>query len=331
MSWYDTKGNKNEFVFSTRARLARNIKGIKFPSAMTFEQSKAVLTKVIDALGPVISDYDVYDMAEITPQQVGELTEKHLISPNFKNGNLKRAAVISKDKSVSVMINEEDHVRIQCFAAGLAPKEVLDKADKIDTLLRERLEFAFSEKYGYLTSCPTNCGTGLRLSAMVHLPALSLSGAEGKLLRDSAKQGMTVRGMYGEGSKAPGHIYQISNQVTLGVTANDIYEKFCTLLDSIFEAEQSIRDSIKGNISPELCDKIYRAAADLKGAYLMTSSEFLTLQSFARLGAYLGICDIDIDKLKKLWIETSPCSMGTLSPQERDIKRAEILRHELAL
>ena len=330
MSWYDTKGERHEFVFSTRARLARNIKGFKFPSAMTPEESNAVLTKVKDALEPIISEYEIFDMAEITPQKAGELTEKHLISPNFKNGTLKRAAIISKDETVSIMVNEEDHVRIQCFAAGLNPKEVLDKAGKIDTLLRERLQFAFSEKYGYLTSCPTNCGTGLRLSAMVHLPALALSGAEGRLLRESAKQGMTVRGMYGEGSKAPGHIYQISNQVTLGVTANDIYEKFSALLDSIFDAEQSIRDNIKKNISPELFDKIYRAAADLKGAYLMSSSEFLTLQSFVRLGAYIGVCDIDIDKLKKLWIETSPYNIGNISPQERDIKRAEILRRELA-
>ncbi|MBO4896891.1 MAG: protein arginine kinase [Clostridia bacterium] len=330
MSWYSTKGNKDEFVFSTRARLARNITGFKFPSAMTPEESNSVLSEVIDALEPIISEYEMYDMAEITPQKAGELTEKHLISPNFKNSTLKRAAFISKDETVSIMVNEEDHVRIQCFSAGLNPKEVLDKANKIDILLRERLKFAFSEKYGYLTSCPTNCGTGLRLSAMVHLPALTLSGAEGRLLRESAKQGMTVRGMYGEGSKAPGHIYQISNQVTLGVTANDIYEKFCNLLQSIFDAEQSIRDNIKKNISPELYDKIYRAAACLKGAYLMSSSEFLSLQSFARLGSYIGICDIDVEKLKKLWIETSPCNIGDLTPQERDTKRAEILRRELA-
>ena len=329
MSWYDSSGNNDEFVFSTRARLARNIKGIKFPAAMTFDESNTVLTKVIDALEPIISDYEIFDMSDISAQKAGELTEKHLISPNFKNGNHKRAAIISKDSSVSIMVNEEDHVRIQCFCPGYNPKDALDKVGKIDTLLRERIEFAFSEKYGYLTSCPTNCGTGLRLSAMVHLPALSLSGAENKLLRESAKQGMTVRGMYGEGSKAPGHIYQISNQVTLGVTVNDIYDKFCTLLDSIFEAEKLIREKIKKNISPELQDKIYRASAVLRGSYLMSSAEFLSLQSYARLGAYIGISDIDIGKLKKLWIKTSPCNIGNMQPQERDIKRAEILRQEL--
>lgn len=329
MSWYTESGNKEEYVFSTRARLARNLAGINFPASMNREQSEEVAAKVLDAMEPVISNYNVYDLDSISENEAGELIEKHLISPGFKKSSLKRVAIISKDMSISIMVNEEDHIRIQCFAPGLDSDTVLDTAGKIDDLLRERLKYAYHDKYGYLTSCPTNCGTALRLSAMLHLPALAMSGAVSQLVRECANEGMVVRGVYGEGSEAPGNIYQISNQITLGVNAKDILDKFSQIMDMIINAEETLREKIKKSISPQLQDKIMRSEGTFKSAYMISGSEYLSLLSLVRMGTYLGICSGDISKLKRLWIETSPCHLKEASAQKRDIKRAEIIKNSL--
>ena len=329
MSWYCDKGTNDEFVFSTRVRLARNISGINFPSSMSSEQSVRVAKLVLDAMEPIISDYEVYDLWEISDNEAGKLIEKHLISPGFKKSSLKRLAIISKDMSVSIMVNEEDHIRIQCFSAGLDSEKTLDTAGKIDALLRERLNFAYHEKYGYLTSCPTNCGTALRLSAMMHLPALSLSGAIPQLVRECANEGMTVRGFYGEGSEAPGNIYQISNQITLGVNAKDILDKFSQIMDMIISAEGNLRGKMRETSSPQIRDQIMRADGILKSAYLLSTSEFLNLQSLVRLGHYMNFLKADLLKLKSLWVETSPSHLNDNNTQNRDIKRAGIIKKAL--
>lgn len=329
MSWYNESGLKEEYVFSTRARLARNLAGINFPAAITREQSEKVVSSVLDAMEPVISNYNVYDLDEISENEIGELIEKHLISPGFKKSNIKRVAVIAKDMSVSIMVNEEDHIRIQCFAPGLDSDTVLDTAGKIDALLRERLKYAYHDKYGYLTACPTNCGTALRLSAMLHLPALAMSGAVAQLVRECANEGMTVRGVYGEGSEAPGNIYQISNQITLGVNAKDILDKFSQIMDMIINAEGTLREKIKNTISPQVKDKIMRSEGVFKSAYMISGSEYLSLLSLVRMGTYIGLCNSDILKLKRLWVETSPCHLKEPSANKRDIKRAEIIKNSL--
>ncbi len=329
MSWYSEKGLKDEYVFSTRVRLARNISGVNFPSSMSAEQSRRIAKMVLDAMEPIIADYNVYDLDEISEQDAGKLIEKHLISPGFKRSHIKRLALISKDESLSIMVNEEDHIRIQCFSPGLDSESTLDTAGKIDALLRERLKFAYHEKYGYLTSCPTNCGTALRISAMMHLPALSLAGAIPQLVRECANEGMTVRGFYGEGSEAPGNIYQISNQITLGVSAKDILDKFSQIMDMIISAEGNLRDKMKQTPSPQTCDKIMRAEGILGSAYMLSTSEFLNLQSLVRLGHYMGILKADLLKLKSLWVLTSPCHLNNSSAQSRDIKRAETVKKSL--
>lgn len=329
MSWYSESGLKEEYVFSTRARLARNIAGINFPAAMDREQSEEVASKVLDAMEPIIENYTVYDLDEISEVEAGQLIEKHLISPGFKKSNLKRVAIISNDLSVSIMVNEEDHIRIQCFAPGLDSDSVLDTAGKIDALLRERIKYAYHDKYGYLTACPTNCGTALRLSAMLHFPALAMSGAVSQLVRECANEGMVVRGVYGEGSEAPGNIYQISNQITLGVNAKDILDKFSQIMDIIINAEENLREKIKGSISPQLKDKIMRSEGILKSAYMISGSEYLNLLSLVRMGIYTNVCKGDLLKLKKLWVETSPCHLNEAVAQKRDIKRAEIIKNSL--
>jgi len=329
MSWYNNAGEKEEFVFSTRARIARNIAGINFPVSMNKMQSEQVCDTVLDALEPIISGYKVYNLWETDENEIGKLVEKHLISPGFRKSQIKRLAIISEDESISIMVNEEDHIRIQCFSSGLDSGKVLDTAGKIDNLLRERIKFAYHEKYGYLTACPSNCGTALRLSAMMHLPALAMGGAIGQLVRECANEGMTVRGVYGEGSEAPGNIYQISNQVTLGVSANDILDKFSQIMDMIINAEKNLREKSAESISPQLKDKIMRADAIIKNAYMISGSEYLSFMSLVRCGSYFDMIKCDIAKLKKLWIETSPCHMESSSSVERDIKRAKILNEAL--
>lgn len=329
MGWYDKKGNKGDFVISTRARLARNLRGFNFPGAMTAEQSQTVINMVLEAMKPVLAGYKVYNIWEMSEREIGLLVEKRLISPNFPTGALKKTALVSEDESICIMINEEDHIRIQCFSSGLEDKQVLDTCTKIERLLAETLSFAFDERYGYLTACPTNCGTALRLSAMVHLPALDLAGAQPQLLRESAKQGMTVRGVYGEGSEAPGSIYQISNQITLGLSVQEIAELFSSMIDMIIKAEGQMRDKIAGGAAPKMLDEIYRALGTLKNAYMISGTEYLNLQSLVRLGVYMGKLHADTEKLTRLWIEASPYHIGIDNSEQRDIKRAEIIRREL--
>lgn len=323
MSWYNEKSKLQETVLSTRSRLARNIKDIRFPSSMTESDAKKVIKMVDEAMLPVMNTFKRYDMEKIGERDAMILVEKHLLSPNFKSESLPRVCYISKDEDISIMVNEEDHIRIQCFAAGFDTTSVLEKCSRIDDLLKEKITYAFHEKYGFLTACPTNCGTALRISAMMHLPAIVLSGGEGQLIRECAKNGMTVRGVYGEGSRAAGNIFQISNQITLGVTINEIEDRFTSNTMMAQDAEQELRKKLSQKPSDELLDKIHRSYGILKNAYTLTSKEFTELQSMVRLGVYMGRLTTDLTELTRLSVETSPAFLGGLTPAERDRKRAE--------
>ncbi len=323
MSWYNEKGDMQETVLSTRARLARNIVGMRFPFSMSDDEALKVIEKVDEAIRPIADSFIRYDMTKMTEKDALVFVEKHLISPNFKAENIPRVCYISKDEDMSIMVNEEDHIRIQSFAAGYNPSEVLEKCGRLDDLLKETIEYAFHEKYGYLTSCPTNCGTALRISAMMHLPAIVLSGGDGQLIRECAKNGMTVRGIYGEGSKAAGNIYQISNQITLGLTINELEDRFKQVTMMASDAERELRDSIAKKPSDQLIDKIYRSYGILKNAYTLTSKEFTELQSMVRLGVYMGMLNSDLTEITRLSVETSPAFLGSLKPSDRDRKRAE--------
>jgi len=322
MSWYNEKGNMQETVLSTRARLARNVKGMRFPFSMTDGEAKKVIQKVDEAIKPIADTFTRYDMEKISDRDALMLVEKHLISPNFKLESIPRVCYISKNEEMSIMVNEEDHIRIQCFAAGYNPSTVLEQCGRVDDLIKERIDYAFHEKYGYLTACPTNCGTALRISAMMHLPAIVLSGGEGQLIRECAKNGMTVRGVYGEGSKTAGNIYQISNQITLGITINELEDRFKQVTMMASDAEREIRENLAKNPSDELLDKIHRSYGILKNAYTLTSKEFTELQSMIRLGVYMGRLNTNLTEITRLAVETSPAFLGGLTPAERDRKRA---------
>lgn len=327
MSWYNENGPENSYVISSRARLARNLKGFRFPIAMSSDEAKKVIELVKDALEPVIANYNIVNLWETDENQIKILVEKHLISPAFKKGI--RTAFVSKDENISIMVNEEDHIRIQCFAAGRDAEKALDMCKKIEKLLSEKLTFAYDGKYGYLTECPTNCGTALRISEMVHLPALVAGGHMPQILNECQRYGMTLRGVYGEESKASGAVYQISNQCSLGLDTDDILKRFNAMTRYIISLEENARTGLKENLSPELKDKILRSLGILKSSYMLSSEEFMELQSAVKLGMYLGEIKNDPALLTKLWVDTAPSSIGIADPTLRDIQRAQIVKERL--
>ncbi len=244
-NWYKTNGNSSDVVISTRVRLARNLTDFPFPGKMNKDMQSTLITRLDTAIkDPDCMFYDNYsmvDMDNITNVNKRALTEMHLISNEFENSESKRAVILNKDQTVSIMVNEEDHLRIQCIMSGLAIEECYSLADKIDNCLDKKLHFAFHEKYGYLTKCPTNVGTGLRVSVMMNLPALFVSGKMASIIPSLSKLGLTVRGLYGEGSLPYGNIYQISNQVTLGLSEQELLEKIINIANQLIENERNTR------------------------------------------------------------------------------------------
>ncbi len=334
MTWYRSIGPKNQMIISTRVRLARNVSGYPFVSKLTTEGAENLIKMVWDALAPIAKDFTLHKIHNISPVKQQALIEKHLISPDLTGSNFPRAAIINKDETISIMVNEEDHIRIQCLSPGFAPDEAWETANRIDDLLGETLDYAFHEKYGYLTSCPTNTGTGLRISAMVHLPAISVSGRISGLLSQAAKSGMTVRGLYGEGSDAQGNFYQISNQITLGSSEEELIERFNKVVSSVCEVENSLRKQLEKDVPPKLIDRIMRSYGAMCYAYMMSGKEMLNFLSDVRLGIYLGILNpIPFEKLTSLMVITMPANITgnekAMSAQERDIKRAKIIKETI--
>jgi len=332
MSWYTCEGPQNDIIISTRVRVARNLKNYPFAPKLSVQGAEEIINLVWEALAPVQKDFTLYRIDNLPPVKQQTLIEKHLISPNL-TGNFPRAAIINKEETISIMVNEEDHIRIQCLSAGFVPDETFKTASRIDDLIGENLEYAFHEKFGFLTSCPTNTGTGLRISAMVHLPAIAVSGRISGLLSQAIKSGMTVRGLYGEGSDAQGNFYQISNQITLGFSEEELIEKFNKIVLSVCEVENALRKELKKNIPIKLQDKIMRSFGLMKYAYMISGKEFLNHLSDVRMGIYLGILKpISLSKLTKLLVTTMPamiCGNSSLSEEERDLKRAKIIYETL--
>jgi protein arginine kinase len=232
------------------------------------------------------------------------------------------------------MVNEEDHLRIQCILPGLKLDESWDMADKIDDLIEETIDYAYDEKIGYLTSCPTNVGTGIRASVMVHLPALTITGQISNILNSVSKIGMAVRGIYGEGTQALGDIYQISNQVTLGQSEKEIIENIEGVAKQIISSERRAREELYKKQRVQIEDRVGRAFGILSHAKVMSTKEYMTLMSDVRLGIVLGILSVDLDKLDRLTTQIQPANLQKiygmqLNPYERDVKRAEYVSTQL--
>lgn len=331
--WYIEKGDQGDIVLSTRIRLARNLNDYPFPAKLDAAGKNKVNSLVKGILFENDrEDFSYIEMRELSRLQSVSLAERHLISPEFASKKDGSALVLSADESVSIMLCEEDHIRLQVMKAGLALEEAFDIADKLDNMLGAKLSYAFDERIGYLTQCPTNLGTAMRASVMLHLPALTRCGQMTRLANTVSKLGLTIRGAYGEGSQPKGDIYQISNQITLGITEETAIANLKSIVLQLVAQERAAAAEIIKKPAEE--DKIFRALGVLKNARLLSTDEFMELISVVRLGAARGLIDIEIEKLNELIVNMQPATISAATQAEgaaaRDLIRAKNVREALA-
>lgn len=332
--WYVQSGEQGDVVLSTRIRLARNLDEYPFPARLDADGKKKVASLVRDTLTPALEDLRLQciDMASLTPSQAVSLAERHLVSPEFTTNREGRYLLLSEDESVSVMLCEEDHIRLQVMQAGLATEQAYAIADRIDGILDGALTIAFDERIGYLTQCPTNLGTAMRASVMLHLPALSAAGRIAGLAATVSKLGLVIRGAYGEGSVSRGDIYQLSNQITLGITEQVAMDNLRAIALQIVSQERAAQEQLLQN--EKQADQIWRARGILCSARLLSGDEFMELISLVRLGAARGVFDIPLDRINELITCMQPATLNTgagktLTPMQRDAIRAEAVRAAL--
>jgi len=360
--WFDGSGPMADIVISSRIRLARNLAGYKFLSRCSAAERTAILEKLRDALMPLkLGDkisYISVDKASDLDRHF--LVERHLISRHHAFGKGPRGAVIAQREFFTAMINEEDHLRIQVLKGGLQISQCAEQINHIDDMIEQKVDYAFSPRYGYLTACPTNLGTGIRVSVMLHLPALKMTGQIEKFFNATKDMSLAVRGLFGEGTEAAGDFYQISNQVTLGISEQDIVSQFeDAVIPEIVEYENAARNQLLSKEVDVLDDKISRAMALLKNAHLISSQEALFLLSHLRLGinmrenmgastpAIEGLRtlsgargdaykpgDLSITTINRLFMLTLPAHLQLnygkpLDATHRDALRAKIIRAAL--
>jgi protein arginine kinase len=335
--WLRAEGPHSQIVISSRVRLARNLKNHAFPGWAKKTERLQILETIkpcVEGLSEMNEAFSVYSQ-DLSALEKQVLVERHLISREHAAKGVGSAVVMNRKQTLSIMVNEEDHLRMQAIRAGLQLKSVFKMIDNIDSALEERLDFAFHPQLGYLTACPTNVGTGMRGSAMVHLPALVLSEQINQVIQAVNKIGLAVRGLYGEGTEALGNLFQVSNQTTLGEKEEEIIARLHKVIEQIIEHEQNARQLLVQKKPNTLLDHIGRAYGILRHAHSMSSKEALNLLSFMKLGIDLGFfpeeCRQPVDEL---FIETQPAhlqkgSQQKLAADERDSLRAEIVRTKL--
>ena len=336
--WYQSEETSQSQILSSRVRLARNIKKYPFQKKLCAKDAAAMVLEAklaVSRMGTsmMFHQLDIQGLSE-TEQKV--FLEKHLVSPEFLRGDLPKGLLVSDDQNISVMLNEEDHVRIQSVMPGDGLTAAFETANQIDDLIEETVEFAFNSEYGYLTACPSNIGTGLRASYMIHLPCLDISGQLKNILPHMTKFGIVLRGIYGEGTAPMGSIYQISNQRTLGKSEKDIIEDLQKVTQHVINHENQARDKLLQTGKDYIHDKIYRAYGILKYARKITSQEAMDLLSDIRLGFLTGILEESLpDKqIYQIMMEVQAGHLervaGTeLSDQEKDAARADYLRRNI--
>ncbi len=330
--WYTKFGPSGDVVLSSRVRLARNIADIPFVSKMTPEHEVQVIERCKNA----IPEMTYIDFSSMTKNEILSLSECHLVSPEMIENKHQCGIMTNSDCSECIMLNEEDHIRIQAMAPGLNLELCFENADRIDDRLEDSIDYGYHKDFGYLTACPTNAGTGMRASVMMHLPALTKLGKMESIIRSLSKVGVTVRGFYGEGSKAFGNIYQISNQVTLGVSEEDTIDKLNSLIADIIEKERTLGQNLYSRDKFAFEDKIMRSYGILTNARILSSGETVNLISDVRWGINLGIIkNIDLEKLSKIFYEVLPATItknyNLTTALERDLKRAELVGEKLTV
>lgn len=337
--WMDAYGDHSDIVMATRVRLARNLNGYCFPIASKEDDALSVDKMVVGALldHEGEENYAYSRMSDLSSLEREVLVEKHLISPQLANPEQHGAVLLSSDDAISVMINEEDHIRIQCIYPGLQLEEAFKQADSVDNILEKELPYAFDEEFGYLTSCPSNTGTGMRASVMMHLPALTITKQIERVVPAISRLGMVVRGSYGEGSKALGNVYQVSNQVTLGKTEMEILEELANITSRLIAHERQSRKMLLKNSQVALENRLFRSLGTLVYSRLLQMGEAARCLSDVRLGIDLGIiADVDVSILNELMIFMQPGFLQQyaeteLTQEERDIFRAKLFRERLMI
>jgi protein arginine kinase len=355
--WFDGTGPLADIVISSRIRLARNIAGHKFLSRCSNDEKAEILKKLKDILMSLeLGDKVFYMSVDKTPSLDRHLlVERHLISRHHAFGKGPRGVVFAQREFFTAMINEEDHLRIQILRGGLQLSQCAEQINRIDDMIEKKIDYAFSPRYGYLTACPTNLGTGIRVSVMLHLPALKMTGHIEKFLKAAKDMNLAVRGLFGEGTEAAGDFYQLSNQATLGVSEAEIVANFeKSIIPEIVEYETEARNQLLSKQPEVLDDKISRAMALLRNAHLISSQEALFLLSHLRMGinmhermgastpAIERLCklsgekpaNLSITTINRLFMLTQPAHLQlnsgkTLNAANRDILRAKIIRSAL--
>ncbi|MCG0275920.1 MAG: protein arginine kinase [Thermosediminibacteraceae bacterium] len=337
IGWINSTGPDSDIVITSRVRLARNLKDVPFPHLLNRLQAKEVIEMVYKAFlsNAVLSkDARLYYMEDLSETEKNLLVEMHFISPDLARDD-RGAVIISSDRRISVMINEEDHLRIQCIFSGLDPQGAYDLASRVDDVLEEQLDFAFDEQLGYLTACPTNVGTGIRVSVMMHLPVLTMLKQVDRMFSTMAQLGLVVRGLYGEGTESWGNLYQISNQITLGKSEEDIIQNLLSVAGQIIASERQARRNLNGEERLRLEDRILRSYGILTNSRLLSTQEAMRYISDVRLGVDLGIIkNLKPEELNNLFITAGPSYIQevfkkTMTPLERDLNRANLLRQKL--
>ncbi len=338
VSWMKNGAQDGDIVLASRIRLARNLEDIPFPQQANAEQLSQVISQLKTSLYDLNSneqDYMFIDLEKIPLLERLVLVEKHIISPDHARKAENRALIVNDDTTVSVMVNEEDHLRIQCLMSGLNLTEAFNEANKIDDILENKHNIAFDEQLGYLTACPTNLGTGLRASVMVHLPALVITKQINRIINAVTQIGLTVRGLYGEGTEAFGNIFQISNQLSLGFAEQAIIDNLYSIVKQVVEHERTARGGLYADNTDILADRVWRSYGTLKYARSLSGGEALALLSDVRLGCDLEIInDIPICNFNELMVMTRPNFLQKLSARteltsaERRRLRAQFIREK---
>ena len=335
--WLRGDGPHHQIVVSSRVRLARNLRNRAFPGHAKKAERTAVLDMIKPCLEKLPEMQDSFSefLQDLSALEKQVLVERHLISREQAAKSAGSAVIMNRRQTLSIMINEEDHLRMQSIRSGLQLKQAFKLLDKIDTALESELEFAYDQRLGYLTACPTNVGTGMRASAMLHLPGLVLSELINQVVQAVSKIGLAVRGLYGEGTEAMGNLFQISNQTTLGEKEDEIITRLTKVIETIIQKEHDARQVLIQKKSNTLWDQIGRAYGVLTYAHAMSSKEALNLLSIIKLGIDLGAFPEDKRlAIDELFIDTQPAhlqksSQQKLNAEERDHLRAQIIRERL--
>jgi protein arginine kinase len=336
--WLRGTGADSDIVISSRIRLARNFSKISFPHWANKEQEQEIVEMAKSAISnaPQLKDAAFFMLVDLDSLDKQFLVERHLMSHEHASRSNGKAICLTDNEVISIMVNEEDHFRIQVMKSGFDLDDVWQIVNKLDDDLSNKASFAFSREFGFLTACPTNTGTGMRSSIMLHLPVLVMTRQINRVLDAIAKLSFTTRGLYGEGTQASGNFFQISNQVSLGHNEEEIMDNLKGVIKQVIDQEKTARQNLISKHSSMLEDKIWRSYGTLENAHIITSQETVELLSMLRLGQDLGIVkDLERSLINELFILTQPAHLQKiekkkLSPQERDVKRADLIREKLA-